>query len=183
MSKYVLKRKDGIVKEYDYIGYYSEGFAAVGRDGKWGYIDEDGIEICPLQYTLPFWQENNPFPFSEGYAVVIKSTPYPTGDGEMFCGYINTKGEEVCSCKFGAACNFDNGIALVMKKNMKWYVINKKFQIITKRGYDEIEPFENGYAAARIETKWGLIDINGNEVCKIKYDNASAIFDEFFPQT
>ena len=66
---------------------------------------------------------------------------------------------------------------------MKWYVINKEFQIITKRGYDEIEPFENGYAAVRIETKWGLIDINGNEVCKIKYDNASAIFDEFFPQT
>ena len=48
---------------------------------------------------------------------------------------------------------------------------------------NEIEPFENGYAAVRIETKWGLIDINGNEVCKIKYDNASAIFDEFFSQT
>lgn len=173
MDKVEFKRKDGTVKQYDCIANFSEGFAAVKLNERWGYIDSEGNEICPIQYLLPYWRENMPFPFSEGYAVVIKGEPYPTGSGEIFCGYINTKGEEVSPFIYEAACNFKNGRAAVMDKDEKWFLINKEFKVITKRGYDEIRPFYNGYAVVTIGGKYGFINEKGEEICPIKYDKVS----------
>ncbi|MBK8953171.1 MAG: WG repeat-containing protein [Chitinophagaceae bacterium] len=31
---------------------FSEGLAAVNKDGKWGYIDEKGKEIIPLKFSF-----------------------------------------------------------------------------------------------------------------------------------
>lgn len=49
--------------EYYYLLPFSEGLAAVGQDGKWGYIDKTGNEVIPCVY-------DGTASFSEGLAWV-----------------------------------------------------------------------------------------------------------------
>lgn len=98
MEKYEFKRKDGSVKQYDYISEFKEGFAAVRLNQKWGFIDEDGNEICPIKYEFPTL-------FCEGYAGV------GIHKGKYFAfGYIDTKGNEACEFVYRYVCDFqENG--------------------------------------------------------------------------
>ena len=54
-----------ITPQYEDADSFSEGLAAVKKDGKWGYIDETGKTVIPFEYDYAF-------PFSEGLAVVAK---------------------------------------------------------------------------------------------------------------
>ena len=65
--------------EFDYVGKFKEGFVAVQKDGKWGYINTKGEQIVEYEF-------NDARDFYEGFAPVQK-------DGEW--GYINTKGYPV----------------------------------------------------------------------------------------
>ena len=67
--------------EFDYAGNFNEGFSAVKKDGKWGYINTKGEQIVECKFDDAYY-------FNEGFARVKK-------DGKW--GYINTKG---CSVIF-----------------------------------------------------------------------------------
>lgn len=47
-----------IPAEWDFAGLFTEGFAPVNRNGKWGYINTQGQLIIPLTYDNAdnFWQ-------------------------------------------------------------------------------------------------------------------------------
>ena len=64
--------------EYDDFRDFSEGFAAVELDGKWGFVNENGEEVGPCEY-------DEVGDFSEGFAAVEL-------DGKW--GKVNTRGEE-----------------------------------------------------------------------------------------
>lgn len=53
-----------IEPQYEDADYFSEGLAAVKKNGKWGYIDETGKTVIPFEYDYAF-------PFSEDLAVVL----------------------------------------------------------------------------------------------------------------
>lgn len=63
----VLTYSEVIAPQYEDAGQFSEDLAAVKKDGKWGYIDHDNNVVIPFQYELAY-------DFSEGYAVVAKSS-------------------------------------------------------------------------------------------------------------
>ena len=67
--------------EFDCVCEFNEGFAAVQKDGKWGYINTKGEQIIECKFDDAYY-------FNEGFARVEK-------DGKW--GYINTKG---CSVIF-----------------------------------------------------------------------------------
>ncbi len=117
--QHFFRRLDGKLMQYDFLSGFSEGFAAVKLNGKWGFIDTDGNEICPIKYECPFIPQ-----FSEGYAGV----GIPDGNFLKF-GYINAKGEEVCRFEYTNISKFKNGIAIV-EDDKKWSVINKEFETI-----------------------------------------------------
>ena len=134
-------------KKYDYVSKYYSGFAAVRIGYKWGFIDEKGNEICPIKYEFP--DNKRLGTFWEGFAVVGA----PNGKFVEVCGikceclgfgYINTQGEEMCSFIYTAACDFNDGVAWVRDENMKWLLINNKFETLTKRTYDKIHDFFYG---------------------------------------
>lgn len=86
--------------------------AAIGV-GVWlftnGKLGEDDpttakVEITP-EFIAAVHQYDELYPFSEGLAAVKK-------DGKF--GYINTKGELVIPCQFDKACDFSDGLAIVM---------------------------------------------------------------------
>ena len=54
-----------IAPQYEDAGIFSEGFAPVKMDGKWGFIDLENELIIPYEYDYASY-------FSEGYAVVGK---------------------------------------------------------------------------------------------------------------
>ena len=73
----------GTIK-YDNTNIFSEGFAGVCIDDKWGFINKQGKEICPLIYDEVRY-------FQFGRVAVCR-------DG--LWGFINEQGEEVIPCIF-----------------------------------------------------------------------------------
>lgn len=144
--------------EFDCARDFKEGFAAVEKDGKWGYINtkcEQTIE-CKFDYARDF---------SEGFAGVLKDSKY---------GYINTKGEQIIECKFDDFDDFNEGVVAV-KKDGKWGYINTKgYPVIFDKSKNEImEVFDkaidrsnNTFYLSRLGDKFGLLDENFSVVIK-----------------
>jgi hypothetical protein len=96
---------------YDETSGFSEGIAAVRKDGNWGYIDRDGKTILPFIY-------DRARSFSNGLAAVkIK-------DGKW--GYIDRDGKTVLPFIYDRAGWFSNGLASVK--------IGDKYGFIRKSG-------------------------------------------------
>lgn len=106
------------IGQYDKLGAFSEGMAAVMKNGKWGYINTKGEEVIPCQYPNPYDDYTAPS-FHEGLAAIQKNDKW---------GYINTKGEEVIPCNLKAefAGNFSEGLAFIYKDNENFMVIDAK---------------------------------------------------------
>lgn len=89
-----------IEPRFDYASYFSEGLAAVRKDGKEGFVDTKGETVIPFNY----WQA---FSFREGKAQVCF-----TSDS---CGFIDTSGKTVIpfhyQVNFGG--DFHSGLAEV----------------------------------------------------------------------
>ena len=80
------------LERYDQVDAFSEGMAAVRRDGKWGYINLKGEEVIPCQFSDAF----PPGQFSEGLACVVDERS--DADKKLWnkrVGFINKKGEWV----------------------------------------------------------------------------------------
>ena len=79
---------------YDELTPFSEGYAAVKRGGKWGYINTKGEEIIPCKYEEAEG-------FREGCAKVREGA---------VSSYINTKGENVTPKKFSGKTEKEKGM-------------------------------------------------------------------------
>lgn len=96
-------------KKYNEVHNFSEGFAKVELNGKWGFINQKGEEIIPLKY-------DNVEHFSEGFAIVKLNGKY---------GFINKEGKKIIPIKYDYIHRFSEGFAKV-KLNGKWGFINTK---------------------------------------------------------
>lgn len=65
--------------QYDFVGYFSEGLATVELNGKWGFVDQQGKIVIPLEYDA-VWE------FRKGIAAVLFK-------GKR--GFIDVTGREV----------------------------------------------------------------------------------------
>ena len=104
------------IKKYDRLSLFSEGYAAVCKNGKWGYIDKTGQEVIPCKYD----QAN---PFHEGLASVRIS--YDSG-----YGFIDTTGREVIRHRPEIAMPGEFSEGLVVVKNL----FNDHFFVLDKEG-------------------------------------------------
>ena len=143
--------------EFDGVGSFNEGFAAVKKDGKYGYINTKGEQIVECKF-------DNGGDFNEGFAVVKK-------DGKW--GYINTKGEQIVECKFDNGGDFNEGFAVVKKDGKCGYINTKGCSVIFDESKNEIEAFDkaidrsnNTFYLSRLGDKFGLLDENFNVVVK-----------------
>ena len=88
--------------------------AAVSKGESWGFIDESGNVVIPMNYT-------NARCFSSGLAPVCNS--------KMQWGYIDKQGKIVIPFQYGYADRFREGTARVMKSG-KWVYIDPGGKII-----------------------------------------------------
>lgn len=190
------------VQEYQHIQPFSEGLAAVMKDGKFGYINMSGEVVIPFIYE-------DAQPFVHGLAPVGKKIKqsssdvpstwtiidnlgnesdtiecdyiYPLSNGlfrvyaNMKYGYIDINGNERISLDYDVASEFNNGLALVGKDGKSGY-INTNGDIIVPFEFDYgTTEFSNGYAWINKNGKYGII--KDTEYLTIKIDDKKIEFD------
>ncbi len=151
--------------QYDNARSFSEGLAAVEKDGRWGFIDKEGNEVIPFIYDYAL-------SFNEGLAPVML-------DHKM--GYIDKTGDVVIPFELFLADNFKEGVASVLLREGGWKWIDKTGQIIIPAEYSLGYDFHEGLALVWSDHKYkyGFIDKTGKEVIPCVYDQLFEIFEGF----
>ena len=142
--------------KYDWEDVFiCNGFVKVKLDGKFGFINEDGVEIISCKYE-------DACDFSDGLARV---------KSEEGWGFVNEDGEEIISCKYEYATSFSDGLARVKSEEGCGF-INKDGEEIIPCKYEEVYGFSDGLAGVKSEEGWGFINKDGEEIIPCKYENA-----------
>lgn len=146
--------KVAIPYAYDDATPFSEGLAAVEKDGKWFYINTEGKKVLDVSSS---------FPFGDGLAVAV--------NGEKFY-YIDKKGKTVIDNNYNSASTFINGYARVGKKVGDDYL----YGIIDKTGKEiipclyNIRNLSEDLCVMRKDDLVGFIDIKGNNTFDLNDD-------------
>jgi ribosomal protein L7/L12 len=152
---------------YDDVRSFSEGLAAVERNGKWGYIDRTGREVIPFKY-------DDAKDFSEGIASVKFEDKY---------GFIDKSGREVIPFKYDGAYKFKEGLVNVCLDH-KYGFIDKSGREVIPCKYQQswLDTFEGGLFKVTapkngdrfcIHMNHGVVDTAGREVVPCIYDEVS----------
>lgn len=190
--------KNMVVKaKYDNASDFNEGLARVGKDNKYGYVNESGKEIVPVQFPAA----SN---FNYGFAAVKSAegecyfidkqgkkmndqvyadakafneglAPVQTNDKFLY-GFIDTKGNMVIDPAYNTTSWFFEGLAAVSKNvgGAKLYgYINKDGKNITDFVYEEAKDFSCGVARVKRNGKFGLLDKFGAPITDCVYDYIS----------
>ena len=179
------------IEKYDQLGIFSEGYAAVQKGNKWGYINTKGEEIIPANIDAYCVGR-----FSEGLAFVAYGT-----DNANF-SIINTEGKQIFQGKGYHNDNYNspdshdlpyflNGKIYVPVLQSERYVRDvydkqgNKLETITKEAADSILSksiscpqevfFEETNCVGEVEDrvcrdKYGVKDSVGNVIVAAKYD-------------
>ena len=122
-----------IQTEYESATNFYEGFAAVERNGKWGFINNKGEQIVDFIYQDVARFSNV---FSEGLASVKLNNKW---------GFINHEGQVKIDFVFDNTGVFSEGICEIYSKG-KWGFINKAGFIAIKPEFERVSPFKKGLA-------------------------------------
>lgn len=187
------------VRDWQGVMDFFEGFCAVEREGKWGYIDTTGEVVVPIIWdkaclfengyakvrqgekwglvdttgstvVAPVW--DNIFPFTAGWALVVKDDQY---------GYINQQGEMLTENMMNDAWRFSNGMAKVRGQDSEnghlYGYINTEGEMIIPAKYKSFYSFEeNGTVRVSYGAgENGIIDKQGNEILEPVWEKAYTI--------
>ena len=143
-----IKGKQIVKPQYADCLDFSEGLAAVKKDDKWGYIDTKGKEVLPLIYE-------SVESFKNGLAKVYQGRWY---------SYIDKTGKPVITVEYLTDCeSFADGMARI-KKKFKYGFIDTTGNELIPPIYEEATDFNEGFAIAKIDGNWIVIDKQGNKV-------------------
>lgn len=152
-----------VVQKYDKLDDFSEGLAAVCKDGKWGFIDKLGKEVIPCRYD-----EVSDFKFGVS---VVKSNEKE--------GIINIHGEHITPLKYDWIDSFSFGDSLTRASlNDSQGILNEKGKVIIPFEYEEIYNFKEGLALARKDGKYGCVDKSNRVIIPFEYEG-SGVYDGF----
>ena len=159
---------DVLGKEVVPIGYYdrisdrySDGLIWVKTNGKYGYLDTDGLMVIPPIYDA-----------AESFIDNMAIVKY---QGKVGC--INKNGDVVIDFIFEKIEPFSEGLA-VINLNGKYGYINKVGKIVIDTIYDAAESFSEGLAVVKIGNKYGYINKRGNIIISPQYEKALDFRDE-----
>lgn len=168
-EKYCLINQKGITENtifYDMIDEYinskEDNLYLVRKDGKYGYINEEGYEIFEPKF-------NYASPFVDGIAV--NSVDY----SDYY--FVDKNGDVLFDKSFELAYPFMNDVAVVKYKK-KYCLINKAGEIIMKSNYELTETIFKELILAKLGNKYGLLNKNGKPVTGFKYNSIRYVGDD-----
>lgn len=178
---------------YDHAIPFTDGLAAVRKDGKAGYIDKSGKTVIPFIY-------DSAAPFSEGLAyvsinadlkkemthrhIIIDKTGKIVFELDLsetvFSGTVipTSKGLLTVNHQYISVGSFEND-RINISLNDRYALVDREGKFIIPYGkYSRISSVEGKVAPACRDSFEGLIDINGNEIIPIEYDAVSVCLEE-----
>jgi hypothetical protein len=125
--------------------------------GKWGFVDGAGKLAIQLKYD--FVTE-----FSQGHAFAVKNGKW---------GIINQRDSVLADFQFDELHTFseDSNYFETKKKYDRFFILNTNGERLGNQLFDEILPFEKGFAKVRIGNYWGFVDSLGKPITECKYDD------------
>lgn len=147
-----------IYKDYSDIGYWSDKYAQVCHDSKWGIFDlNSGKEIIPCNYEATFINK-----YSNIFTVMF--------NGKY--GFINISSGKTIPCTYSKVHDFKNGFAAIYR-DYKWHFIDETETIIAG-DFDEVLDFNENYAAVRKGEKWGYVNSKGKIAIPFRFAKADS---------
>jgi len=136
-----------------------EDFYVVRRVDKYGIVSRNGDEVCPIEYSRIYIDENKNI-FPDGYARVYKRCKV---------GLMNKLGKNITEVKYDDIGRCRCGV-FVVKLNGKLGILSRRGRELTRIIYDAIKLTDYGLIEVEINGKWGLIDKKGELINFIDYD-------------
>lgn len=159
--------------KYDEIKDFRNGYSLVDNYGKKnekelfeGVIDTKGTLLFKRPKSDQSYMFND---FYDGLAVITFKN---------HSGYINLKGEVVLNDAKNRYLNdFSGGRVFMKNEKGKFQLYDTQFNLVTDELFDEFHGrgFKKGVAIVRKNHLWGLIDTNGNDLFKPKFEKISKI--------
>ena len=189
-------RKIVLPCEYDRLDDWYNGFAILGKNGKFGMIDSNAQIVIPLKYTeisefhsglARIRDENGKYGYINPSAQFVIQPMYDHAS-EFFeketnreiqtasielngkKGLISMEGKTIIPAEMDEIGEFKDGMALC-KKNSKYGYLDLTGQWIIQPQFAKIMPFDKGMAHATLDgNKWGLIDPRGHFILEAHYE-------------
>ncbi len=141
--------------QYEEITANACGGAAVKKDGKWGFISEEGETLADFQF--------------EDVAVNSLGSAFAGNQAMVKKGgkwiLVDMQGKQVSSQSFAdARAPESGGYIAVADENGKWGFIDHKGNLALDYQYRDARSFSNQLAAVRIVDTWGYISKKGELV-------------------
>ena len=128
----------------------SDGYAAVMKDERWGFINAMGELIVPYR-----WKDvgDTQFCFPEGLCAVQ--------DDQDLWGFINAEGEVILPCQWKECRDFHNGECAVKDAKDIWTYVDKKGNFVRASKWKDIGDWDEEYELLNVQDEsglWGFVD-------------------------
>jgi len=135
--------------EYDYIGYFHDGYGFLVKDEKYGLIDDNDVII----FSTPNYQINGLY----NDMLCIKST-----ENNLY-GLMSRDGDIIIEPQYDSPLEFTEDLASVVHNDKLGY-INTDGELIIDYFYEWGCPFSEGLAAVGIGEQFWFIDTKGEVI-------------------
>jgi KWG Leptospira. len=147
--------------QFENAQIFSEGLAAVRKDGKWGFINKNGEFVINPQF-------DGVLDFSDEYAAIKDKNKW---------GFIDKDGEIVIKARYVNARSFVDGIARVdrYEGDKDYYISKNNKEVISFKKQPKTRP---ATTTSRIlfpsnqNKKFGFMDRNNKLVIQAQFENA-----------
>ena len=179
---------DQIGGNYDNICEFRCGMCAVKKDGRWGYIDNEGNLTIDNKYDTAYYFSKDGLArvrIGKDHRFVDKSGNEIISTDSTLSGFccgraavvlngekylIDLKGDKVCSIDFDSIYAFDtNDYMATVFKNGNSSKIDTNGNVILNTNYSFVGSFIDGVAPVKKNDKWGFIDTAGNVIVDISF--------------
>lgn len=178
--------KEAFGRRFEHALPFSEGYAPVYAQERWGYIDTKGQQVVGFKYdayghfregrclvqngdaqlcidtcdNVVFTLSDKPYSSSLEYSSGLAVATSPKCDS---WGYIDASGNVALDFKYSLAYQFVNNVAVVRLMNGKYTVISSSGEPLFSTAEKIVEPVNEGRFAAKNKGQWYLHRLNSSE--------------------
>lgn len=135
--------------QFEEVGSFHEGLAAIKQNGKWSFIDKNGQFVIPLEYDAASH-------FFDGLASVGKSGRF---------GFIDPTGKVIIPLRFFKLSSFSEGLAVAATAEGQGY-IDKTGEMVIPPLFEEATDFKKGIATVFFKNQWQIIGKSGKIILR-----------------
>jgi len=174
--------------EYDDAFPFYDGYASVKKDDKWIYINESGENVLPENYVVGYQPiiDHQAMVYNDKIRSSKKINPLlstmveymnKVSKPNYYQSLYNLKTKSLMEFSdYDEISGFYQGKYMVVIKNGKYALVNKKNQLIIPAEYDEIREINNGLVIAKKE-KWGIVNLKNKIIVPFEYDDLSGFYE------